>query len=75
MPRTTTRTSSPLPAATVGRKQKLAREEVPWIQDRMWHVERRWTAPGAAAPAVFHERLLSGLRRLLKARARVGSAG
>ncbi|MFE7267656.1 NACHT domain-containing protein [Streptomyces sp. NPDC057592] len=50
-------------------ERQLAREESPWIRNRMWHVERLRTAPGAAASAVFHERLLTGLRRLLKARA------
>ncbi|MFJ5726230.1 hypothetical protein [Streptomyces sp. NPDC093149] len=54
---------------------QLAREEAPWIRNRMRHVERLRTAPGAAASAVFHERLLTGLRRLLKARARARSAG
>ncbi|MEU8773464.1 HEAT repeat domain-containing protein [Streptomyces sp. NPDC048606] len=50
--------------------RQLAREEDPWVQDRMRQVERLRTAPGAAAPAVFHERLLFGLRRLLTTRAR-----
>ncbi|MFE0515004.1 NACHT domain-containing protein [Streptomyces sp. NPDC058964] len=54
-------------------ERQLAREEVPWIQNQMRHVERLRTAPGAAAPAVFHERLLTGLRQLLKARARAKS--
>ncbi|MFK0112075.1 NACHT domain-containing protein [Streptomyces sp. NPDC091217] len=56
-------------------KRQLAQEEVPWIRDQMRQVERLQADPGAAAPAVFHERLLTGLRRLLKARARVESAG
>ncbi|MFD0228108.1 HEAT repeat domain-containing protein [Streptomyces hirsutus] len=55
-------------------KRQLAQENVPWIQNQMRHVERLRTAPGTAAPAVFHERLLTGLRRLLKARARAGNA-
>jgi hypothetical protein len=56
-------------------ERQLAGEEVPWIQSQMRHVERLRTAPAAAAPSVFHERLLTGLRRLLKARARAGNAG
>ncbi|MEU6807323.1 hypothetical protein [Streptomyces neyagawaensis] len=40
----------------------------------MRHVERLRTDPGAAALTVFHERLLTGLRRLLKARARAENA-
>ncbi|OSP40036.1 hypothetical protein B7767_28355 [Streptomyces sp. 13-12-16] len=54
-------------------ERQLAREETPWIQNQMRHVERLRTTPGAAAPAIFHERLLTGLRRLLKARARAGN--
>ncbi|QDO37782.1 hypothetical protein FNV62_05880 [Streptomyces sp. RLB3-17] len=47
--------------------------KVPWIRNQMQYIERLRTALGAAAPAAFHERLLTDLRRLLKARA--GSAG
>lgn len=54
------------------RTQQLAREEVPWIRNRRRHLERLRTAPEAAAPAVFHERLLTGLRRHLKDRFRTG---
>ncbi|MDX3245411.1 NACHT domain-containing protein [Streptomyces sp. ME18-1-4] len=56
-------------------ERQLAQEEVLWIRDRMRQVERLRTDPGAAAPTVFHERLVTGLRRLLKARARAESAG
>lgn len=38
-------------------ERRLAREEMPWAQNRMRHVERLRTAPLAAAPAVYHERL------------------
>ncbi|MFF8917499.1 NACHT domain-containing protein [Streptomyces sp. NPDC015032] len=54
---------------------QLAREEVPWVRNEMRHVKRLRTTPEAAAPAVFHEQLLTGLRRLLKARAQAESAG
>ncbi|MFJ4748947.1 HEAT repeat domain-containing protein [Streptomyces albogriseolus] len=52
-------------------ERQLAQEEAPWIRNRMRHVERLRRDPGAAALAVFHERLLTGLRRL-RARAEAG---
>ncbi|MGW3105757.1 NACHT domain-containing protein [Streptomyces sp. NPDC001100] len=56
-------------------ERQLAREEVPWIRRRMQQIERLRTAPGAAAPAVFYERLLNGLRQLIKTRAGAVRAG
>ncbi|MCW8103025.1 NACHT domain-containing protein [Streptomyces tauricus] len=55
-------------------ERQLTQEEAPWARNRMLYIERLRTAPEAAAPAVFHERLLTGLQRLLKVRTRAGSA-
>ncbi|WP_326762814.1 hypothetical protein OHB35_53095 [Streptomyces phaeochromogenes] len=56
-------------------ERQLAQEEDPWIRNLIRQIERLRTTPEAAAPAVFHGRLLTGLQRFLKARARAGSAG